>query len=248
MGPDQAVDWAVSDARSVRNGIRCFMLVIPKIELASGILAGNAPEQTPGPRGWNELGYSRLQLVDRDAVAGDSSNGSFIESLTRDAGLEVDLAAGDESLERLEASLELGATRVIVGPRGLAELDWLAAAADNFPGSLMLESSVRERRVVTRGWVRTLPIDLLDLVDELAGVPLAGLLITTPDARADGVELGLLEDVADASECPVFVEEARPTMANLYAFENRGLAGVVIPARAFVEELDARSVAREFAQ
>lgn len=224
------------------------MLVIPKIELVSGALVGDAPEQARGSRGWSELGFSRLHLVDRDGIAGGSRNGSLIETLARDGGLEVDLAAGDESLERLEESLELGATRVVVGPRGLAELDWLATAADNFPGSLMLESSVRERRVVTRGWVRTLPIDLLDLVDELAGVPLAGLLITTPEAGGNGVELGLLEDVADACECPVLVEEAHPTMADLYAFENRGLAGVVIPARALAEELDARAVAREFAQ
>ena len=223
------------------------MIVIPKIELAGGAVTGDAPDHVPVSRRWSELGYSRLQLVDRDAIAGFSSNGALIEPLARDAGLEIDLSAGDESLERLEASLELGATRVIVGPRGLAELDWLAAVADTFPGSLMLESSVRERRVVTRGWVRTLPIDLLDLVEELNGVPLAGLLITSPEAGADGVELGLLEDVADACECPVFVEEGRTTMTDLYALENRGLAGVVIPARAFVEELDARSVAREFA-
>lgn len=224
------------------------MLVIPKIELVGGVLTGGVTEQSLGPRAWSDLGYSRLLLIDRDAISESGNNGPLVDSLTHDSELEVDLAAGDESTERIEASLELGATRVVVGPRGLAELDWLSTVADNFPGALLLESSVRERRVVTRGWVRTLPIDLLDLVDDLAGVPLAGLLITTPEAGGDGIELGLLEDVAGAYECPVFVEEARPTMAGLYALENRGLAGVVIPARALAEELDARSLARDFPQ
>ena len=223
------------------------MLVIPKIELAGGAVAGSAAEQARGRRAWSDFGYSRVHVIDRDAIAGGPNNGSLIDSLARDSELEVDLAAGDESTERIEASLELGATRVVVGPRGLAELDWLAVVADSFPGALLLESSVRERRVVTRGWVRTLPIDLLDLVDDLAAVPLAGLLITSPESEEHGFELGLLEDVAAACECPVFVEQPRPTMAELYALENRGLAGVVIPARAFVEQLDARSVAREFA-
>jgi phosphoribosylformimino-5-aminoimidazole carboxamide ribonucleotide (ProFAR) isomerase len=224
------------------------MLVIPKIELVGGTLTGGVTEQALGSRAWSDLGYSRLLLVDRDAISERGNNGSLVELLTHDSDLEIDLAAGDESTERIEASLELGATRVVVGPRGSAELDWFSGVADNFPSVLLLESSVRERRVVTRGWVRTLPIDLLDLVGELAGVPLAGLLITTPDAGGDGIELDLLEDVAGACECPVFVEEPRPTMAGLYALENRGLAGVVIPARAFAKELDARSVAREFAE
>ena len=223
------------------------MLVIPRIELVGGGLTGGPPEQAFGSRAWSDLGYSRLLLIDRDAIAGGSNNESLIESLAHDSDLEVDLAAGDESTERIEASLELGATRVVLGPRALAELDWLLAVAENFPGALLLESSVRERRVVTRGWVRTLPVDLLDLMDDLAGIPLAGLLITTSEAEGDGIDLGLLEDVSGACECPVYVEQARPTMADLYALENRGLAGVVIPARVFAEELDARSVAREFA-
>src|ERR1041385_4553312 len=222
------------------------MLVIPKLDLTGGQLVSDGPEYAHGPRGWGELGYSRLYVVDRDATGGSSSNTSLIESLARESGLEIDLSAGDESLEQIEASLGTGVARVVAGPRGLAEFDWLAAMAESFPGSLMLETTVRERRVVTRGWVRTLPVDLLDLVGDLAGVPLAGLLVTTAESGNDGVEIGLLEDVAEACECPVVVEDGRGTMADLYAFDNRGLAGVVVPARVFSEQLDAHSVARAF--
>lgn len=230
------------------------MLVVPKLELVNGASArlgdgGGLGSDDPltAARAWAAEGFSRLQIVDRDSVAGRGSNMGLIEIIGRDHAADFDLVAGSDSSESVEACLEAGASNVVLGPRALAEPDWLASVSETFPGTLVVETRVRERRVVTRGWVRTLPLDLLDLVDELAGLPLAGLLVTSLDGAAgDGLELALLEDVVDACELSVFVEDARPTMGDLRAFEHRGLAGVVIPGPALATSLDARSVANEF--
>jgi phosphoribosylformimino-5-aminoimidazole carboxamide ribonucleotide (ProFAR) isomerase len=230
------------------------MLVVPKLELAGGACAplGDAGalgsnEPLTVIRAWVAEGFSRLQVVDRDALAGRGSNMRLIEVIGRDGSIDLDLVVGADSTEQIEECLEAGASRVVLGPRALAEGDWLASVADSFPGTLMVETSVRERRVVTRGWVRTLAVDLLDLVADLGGVPLAGLLVTSLDGAAgDGLELAFLEDVVDAYELPVFVEETRPTMNDLRAFEHRGLAGVVVPGPTLATLLDARLVASEF--
>src|SRR5689334_18813344 len=112
------------------------MFIIPKIELAGGSPARESPEFARAARAWPDMGYSRLLVVERDAMGPETLRGSFVESLVREATIEVDLAAGDDAIDRIEASLDLGVSRVVVGPRGLAELDWLASAADAFPGSL----------------------------------------------------------------------------------------------------------------
>ncbi len=230
------------------------MLVVPKLELTGGACArvGDAgafgsDEPLTVMHAWAAEGFARLQVVDRDALAGRGSNMALIEIIGRDGSIDVDLVIGAESTDQIEACLDAGASRVVLGPRALAEPDWLASVADSFPGALIVETSVRERRVVTRGWVRTLPVDLLDLVDDLAGVPLAGMLVRSLDGAAgDGLELAFLEDVAGACELPVFLEETRPTMNDLRAFEHRGLAGVVVPGVALATLLDARLVASEF--
>jgi phosphoribosylformimino-5-aminoimidazole carboxamide ribotide isomerase len=227
------------------------MLVIPKLELlgggfaragAAGALASDDPLAVT--RAWVAEGFSRLQVVDRDALAGRGSNMALVETIGRDTGVEVDLSAGSESTERIEACFEAGASRVVLGPRALAEEEWLHATAEAFPGTLLVETHVRERRVVTRGWVRTLAVDLLDLVENLVDVPVAGLLVTAP--AGSSLELALLEDVVDACSFPVLVEDAHPTMSALRAFEHRGLGGVVVPGAALATALDSRSVASEF--
>ena len=226
------------------------MLIIPKLEIAGGTLAHGTSAGAFGgdpvraARGWAGDGFNRIQIVDRDALGGRRPNYSLIESFARDASVEVDVSAGAESADQIESWVDSGAAHVGLGSRALAEDDGLRSMIESFPAVLTLETSVRQRRLTTRGWVRLLSIDLLDLVDDLAGLPIAALLVSAPPGTA--MELTLLEDVTDASSFPVLVEDSHPTMGALRAFEHRGVAGVVVPAAALATALDPRAVANEF--
>ncbi len=228
------------------------MLVIPKLEVAGGICVrtGEPGASLPGDPAatagrWSSEGFSRVQVADLDALAGRRSNLVAMETIARDGSVEVDVAAGSESVEQIESCLDAGASGVILGPRALAEFEWLESAVGLFPGMLMIETNLSARRVVTRGWVRTLPVDLLDLAEELGGLALGGLVVASREP-ADGLELALLEDVAEACAFPVLVEDNQPTVSALRAYEHRGIAGVVVPGDALAAMLDVRSVASEF--
>jgi phosphoribosylformimino-5-aminoimidazole carboxamide ribotide isomerase len=231
------------------------MLVIPKLEIRAGVVVHtqirgvrSSDDLVAAARGWAAEGYGRLQLVDADALGGRRPNYSLVETLAHDSGLEIDLAAAADSADRIAEWMDLGATRVLLGARALSDEDWLRTTSDAFPGTLMVETGVRERRVTTRGWVRSVSIDLLDLIEDLAGVPLAALIVTAPPGTAHPPELALLEDVADASPFPILIEDSGPTMSALRAFEHRGVAGVIVPATALATALDPRAVANEFAR
>jgi phosphoribosylformimino-5-aminoimidazole carboxamide ribotide isomerase len=107
---------------------------------------------------------------------------------------------------------------------------------------------VRERQVVTRGWLRRLPTDLLDLVSELRDVPLGALLVSSMnlDGESRALDLALLEDVAESATVPVLAAGPFGSAADLRALEHRGLAGAVIGAALYTGELDPRATAQEF--
>ena len=95
---------------------------------------------------------------------------------------------------------------MIVGTRAIEERDWLAELAQRHPGQIVVACDVRERRVTTRGWAHTLPVDILDVVEELNGLPLGGLLVTAVhmEGQLRGTDLPLMEDVAESSQFPVY--------------------------------------------
>lgn len=193
-------------------------------------------------------GFERIHLMDLDALDGNPGNETLVADLLRDGAADFDATVGLDSITQAQALFEAGATRLVVGSRALDEPDWLVALADLFPGFIVLASEVRERRVVTRGWQRRLPADLLDLVAELHGLPLGGLLVSSMNLEGDSraPDLALLEDVADSASVPVLAAGPFESAADLRALEHRGISAAVLGAGLYTGELDPRMVAQEF--
>jgi phosphoribosylformimino-5-aminoimidazole carboxamide ribonucleotide (ProFAR) isomerase len=228
------------------------MLAIPILNVRGGgiIQPGSPRDPVTVARALAAAGFRRLQLVDLDATAGTGENFSLIDNVIRDGAIEVQVEGCIESSEQIERFVDSGAAHVVLGPRSLEEPEWLVGAADLFPGILIVSASVTERRAGTRGWPRRMPVDVLDLVDELAGLPLGGLLVASSNAAdglLDNTELALLEDIAEASEAPLLATGGVRNMNDLRALEHRGVSAVLLGAVIHSGELDARTVAQEFA-
>lgn len=201
-------------------------------------------------RGWAQLGFTRLHLVDLDAATGRGSNEDLVGELLRDREANIQVGGGVRSGDAIERLLTQGADRVIVGTRAIEEPGWIDAMASLFPGELVVAADVRDRRVVTRGWERTLARNVIDVVEELNALPLAGVMVTAVhrEGQLAGTDLFLMDDVAEASEHPVYASGGITTIAELRALEDRGIAGAIIGMALYTGALDARLVAEDFAE
>jgi phosphoribosylformimino-5-aminoimidazole carboxamide ribotide isomerase len=235
------------------------MLAIPAIDLREGCvvqLVGGDFEKEKirlgDPRDiarrWAGYGFQRLHVVDLDAATGRGNNRLVVRDLLADASTPVQVGGGVRTSHEIETLLSDGADRIVVGTRAIDDPDWLREIADANPGAIVLAADVRDRRIVTHGWTRELPRNILDLVEELAGVPLGGLLVTAVhrEGQMAGTDLPLMEDVAEASDWPVFASGGIASMNDLRALEDRGLAGAVLGMALYTGALDARIVAEEF--
>src|SRR6185436_17602207 len=112
---------------------------------------------------------------------------------------------------------------------------------------LLLSSPARERRSRTRGAVRTLPLDLRDMAGEVAGLPLAGLVVEfAADAEIGHAELALIEDVTEDVSFPVQISGGSPDLTALRDLEFRGVAAVVLDAAHLSAAFDGQTLARSF--
>ena len=201
-------------------------------------------------RAWARCGFHRLHVVDLDAATGRGSNLPLVRSLIDDCGIPSQVGGGVRSGPLVAELLDAGALRVIVGTRAIEDPEWLAELAARHPGEIIVACDVRGRRVTTRGWARTLALDILDVLAELNPLPLGGLLVTAVhcEGQLQGTDLPLMADVTDASHTPVFASGGVTTMQDLRALEHRGVAGVVIGMALYTGALDPVVVAREFSE
>ncbi len=237
------------------------MIAIPAVDLRDGacvqLVGGSFAQEkvrienpVDVARSWEHYGFHRLHVVDLDAATGRGSNLPVVRSLLFDSGLPIQVGGGVRSSELVEELLEAGASQVIVGTRAIEEPEWIIELSARHPGEIIVACDVRERRVTTRGWAHTLPLDILDVLEELNSLPLGGLLVTAVhrEGQMQGTDLPLMEDVAEASNFPVYASGGIATMQDLRALEHRGLAGVVIGMALYTGALDPVVVAGEFGE
>ena len=237
------------------------MIAIPAIDLREGAcvqLVGGAfteervrlPDPVAAAREWQRYGFTRLHVIDLDAALGKGSNEDVVRSIVDERTAMVQVGGGLRTSEQVDAVLDAGAQFASVGTRALEDLDWLAELAELRPGEIILAADVRERKITTQGWQRTLPRDVLDVVSEINALPLAALLVTAvhKEGQMLGVDLPLMEDVVDEAEFPVLAAGGVANMGDLWALQDRGVSGVVIGMALYTQALNPRAVAEEFHQ
>jgi phosphoribosylformimino-5-aminoimidazole carboxamide ribotide isomerase len=237
------------------------VIAIPALDLRGGacvqLAAGSYDEEViriPDPVGvavaWRQYGFRHLHVVDLDGVARRGNNSPEIQAIFGATDAEVQIGGGIRSRESIEHFLSDGAQRVIIGTRALEDPDWLVEVSADFPGCIVVAADVRDRKILSHGWTRVQPKLVLDLVEDLNGLPLAGVLVTAVhrEEAMGGMDLPLMEDVAEAAEFPVFASGGLGSVADLRALADRGVAAAVIGMGLYSGAMDPWAVAEEFSE
>jgi phosphoribosylformimino-5-aminoimidazole carboxamide ribotide isomerase len=237
------------------------MITIPAVDLREGacvqLVGGDyanervrLAEPVSVAREWARYGFRRLHVVDLDAATGRGSNRDIVNELLRETPAEVQVGGGVRSTSAVEELVTSGARAVVVGTRAFEDTDWLARLAHAYPNEILVAADVRDRRVVTHGWTRTLPREIIDVTEELSSLPLAGLLVTAVhrEGRMQGADLFLMEDVVEAAAFPVYASGGIASIADLRALADRGVSAAIIGMALYTGAIDPWQAAEEFAE
>jgi phosphoribosylformimino-5-aminoimidazole carboxamide ribotide isomerase len=237
------------------------MIAIPAVDLREGacvqLVGGDYAEErvrltdpVSVAREWARYGFRRLHVVDLDAATGRGSNREVVAELLRETPSEIQVGGGIRTGTEIDEWVSNGARAVVVGTRALEDSDWLAHVATAYPNGIIVAADVRDRRVVTHGWTRTLPREIIDVTEELSALPLAGLLVTAVhrEGRMQGADLFLMEDVVEAASFPVYASGGIKSVADLRALADRGVSAAIIGMALYTGAIDPWHAAEEFAE
>lgn len=237
------------------------MIVYAAIDLRGGRvvqLVGGRPEDErvslPDPagvaRGWIDVGFTALHVVDLDAALGLGSNAAAVDRVIAAArGARVQVAGGVRTTERVEALLDAGADAVVVGTRAVQDPEWLEDIATRWPGRIVLAADVRGDDVVIRGWTAAAGITVDELLGRIAALPLAGVLVTdvAREGQMTGADTVRFRHLAETSPHPVLASGGIAGAADLAALSRSGVAGAIVGMALYTGALDAAVTAVEYA-
>ena len=233
------------------------MIVIPAIDLKEGkcvrLEQGLMEKDTvysddPGAmaRHWQDEGGELLHLVDLDgAFAGVPKNREAIRAIVAAVDIPTELGGGIRDLETIEAYLELGIDRVILGTVAKENPSLVAEACRLFPGHIVVGIDAKDGLVAVRGWAEVTAKKATDLALEMEGVGVSAIIYTdiARDGMMQGPNLGATRNLAEAISVPVIASGGVSSIRdieNLMAIEASGVTGVITGKAIYTGALNLR--------
>ncbi|MGH2597098.1 MAG: HisA/HisF-related TIM barrel protein [Actinomycetota bacterium] len=223
--------------------------VLPAIDVAGGRLARYSPtgpeaveahggEPIVAARACVDAGARWIHVVDLDlAFLGEARNLDVLRAIA-ELGVRVQAAGAIASDVEVEAALEAGAARVVLGSAALADMATAGGSIGRFGDRLAVGIEVDDERIRARGRRTT----DLPLVSTLAAAVAAGAtrFVFTAVSRVStstGPDLGALAGVIACGR-PVIAAGGIATLDDLIAVREAGAEGAIVGRAALEGGLD----------
>jgi phosphoribosylformimino-5-aminoimidazole carboxamide ribotide isomerase len=135
-------------------------------------------------------GFEYLHVVDLDgAFAGHPVNVAAIEAILAAINIPLQLGGGMRDMGRIEAWLEKGVARVIIGTQAVRDPCFVREAARLYPHRIAVGIDARNGKVAAEGWAKTSELSAIEVGKRFEDAGIAAIIYT--DIFRDGLLKGL---------------------------------------------------------
>lgn len=234
------------------------MIVIPAIDLKEGrcvrLEQGLMDKDTvysDDPAGqalvWQEMGGELLHIVDLDgAFAGVPRNREAIKAIVEAVSMPTELGGGIRDLATVEAYLDLGVGRIILGTVAKENPALVKEACRLFPGRIVVGIDAKDGLVAVRGWADVTEKRADELAKEMEDYGVEAIIYTdiARDGMMQGPNIDATRLLAEAISIPVIASggvSCLEDISRLMSIETSGVSGVITGKALYTGSLDLRA-------
>jgi phosphoribosylformimino-5-aminoimidazole carboxamide ribotide isomerase len=169
---------------------------------------------------WAGEGAEFLHVVDLDgAKAGEPRNLEAVRRIAAAVACPIQVGGGLRDGASVDAVLEAGAARVVIGTAALRDPAFLEQALNDHGERVVVSVDARDGRVSLAGWTETGEEDVATAVTELSQRGVARFLCTAieVDGTMEGPALGELERIATGTQAKVIASGGVGALSDLEA-------------------------------
>jgi phosphoribosylformimino-5-aminoimidazole carboxamide ribotide isomerase len=233
------------------------MIILPAIDLKEGKCVrleqglmdrDTVYNENPGAQAriWQEQGGELLHIVDLDgAFAGVPKNREAIKAIIDAIDIPAELGGGIRDMQTIEAYLELGIDRVILGTVAKENPALVEEACKKYPGRIVVGIDARDGLVAVRGWADVTEKQATEMAKEMEGFGVVAIIYTdiARDGMMQGPNIEATRALAESINIPVIASGGLSTLDDirrLMAIESSGVTGVITGKAIYSGAIDLR--------
>jgi phosphoribosylformimino-5-aminoimidazole carboxamide ribotide isomerase len=192
-------------------------------------------------------GFRWLHVVDLDgAFAGTSVNGAAVRSIRRAVDLKIQLGGGIRERAAIDAWLDLGIDRIVLGTVALRDPELVRRAAADHPGRIVVGIDGKNGKVAVEGWAEVSEMGIVELAHRFADAGVAAIVATdiARDGALTGIDAEAIAGFAKEVGIPVIASGGISSLGDVAALKARaqdGIAGAIIGRALYDGRLDPKA-------
>ena len=213
-------------AIDIRDG-KCVRLI--QGDYAQEIIYNDSP--TAMALEWEKQGADYIHVVDLDgAKTGNSLNREAIQAIAKSVSIPVQVGGGIRTMEIIDAHIESGVSRVIIGTAAIQDKPFLKQAVEKYGDKIAVSIDARKGFVATDGWTETSDVLAVDLLHELEIIGVKTVIYTDilKDGMMQGPNFYELEMMDKASSIDIVASGGVSTEEDIIQLRELDLYGAII--------------------
>ncbi len=200
-------------------------------------------------RAFHLAGFTHLHIVDLNgAFAGKPVNGAAVDAIRAATPVPLQLGGGIRDLGTVQAWLDKGIERVILGTAAVKNPELVKDACRLFPGHVAVGIDARGGKVAVEGWGEGSSLEVAELARRFEGVGVVALIYTDidRDGALTGVNVEATAALARAVTIPVIASGGVAGIEDIRALKARAenIAGAIIGRALYDGRIDAGEALR----
>ncbi len=192
---------------------------------------------------WAGDGATRIHVVDLDGARdGRPINDDVVRRIIDAVEPPVQVAGGVRTLEAVQAWLDTGADRVILGTAAVRDPEMAAEASRRHGERVVVSIDARGGVVAVEGWREETKLQAESFLQTLAslGVPRFVYTDINHDAMLDSPNYEMIETMLGATERPLIAAGGVASVENLTRLSELGVEGAIVGLALYDGRVDLR--------
>ena len=181
-------------------------------------------------RKWESLGGEYIHVVDLDgALKGHGVNAEAIKEICKAVNVPVQTGGGIRSISDIEAKLECGISRVIIGTKAVSDAEFVKEAVKRYGDKIVIGIDAKDGMVAIEGWEKTTEYQAVEFAKKMEEIGVKTIIYT--DIATDGTLMGpnvdAMREMVNNTNMDIIASGGIGNIEHIKALIPTGVEGVI---------------------
>lgn len=190
---------------------------------------------------WEQQGGEFIHVVDLDgALHGFGVNEQAIKKICASVHVPVQTGGGIRCMKDIEARLNCGIHRVIIGTKAVSDSEFVKRAVDRYREKIVIGIDAKDSMVAIEGWEKVSEFTAVDFAKRMTDIGVETIVYTdiATDGTLQGPNVQAMQEMAQAVPADIIASGGIGSIAHIKALAPAGVEGVIVGRALYTGDVD----------